>query len=150
MFLDADAVLDHVDLGQLRLNLENRFQPQTDAQRRNYAGLYDAEIRYTDEALIGGLVDQLKALGLYDRTMLIITSDHGEEFFEHGAWTHGHTLYNETIRIPLLIKYPASREKGTRVKTIVRLTDIMPTILEELGVGYSQKELDGRSLLGLR
>jgi len=150
MFLDADAVLDHIDLGQLRLNLENRFQPQTDAQRRNYAGLYDAEIRYTDEALIGGLVDQLKALGLYDRTMLIVTSDHGEEFFEHEAWTHGHTLYNETIRVPLLIKFPACREKGTRVKTIVRLTDIMPTILEEMGVGYSQKELDGRSLLGLR
>ena len=150
MFLDADAVLDHVDLGQLRLNMENRYQPQTDAQRRNYAGLYDAEIRYTDEALIGGLVDQLKALGLYDRTMLIVTSDHGEEFFEHEAWTHGHALYNETIRVPLLIKYPASREKGTRVKDIVRLTDIMPTILEELGVGYARKELDGRSLLGLK
>jgi len=149
MFLDPDAALDRVDPGELRLNLENRFQPATEAQRRNYIGLYDAEIRYTDEALIGALVDRLKKLGLYDRTMLVVTSDHGEEFYEHKAWAHGHTLYNETIKIPLLVKFPGSRKGGTRVDRIVRLTDIMPTILEEMGIDFPRKALDGRSLLDL-
>lgn len=149
MFLDPDAALDRVDPGGLRLNMENRYQPATEAQRRNYIGLYDAEIRYTDEALIGVLVDRLKTLGLYDRTMLVVTSDHGEEFFEHKAWEHGHALYNESIKVPLLVKFPGSREGGTRVKKIVRLTDIMPTILEEMGIDFPRKALDGRSLLEL-
>ena len=149
MFLDADAALDHVNLGALRINHEQRFLPATDAQRRNYIGLYDAEIRYTDEALIGPLVGHLKKLGLYDRTMIIVTADHGEEFYEHKAWSHSHALYDETIKVPLLIKFPGSRNGGTTVDRFARLTDIMPTILEEMGIDYPRKEMDGRSLLEL-
>jgi arylsulfatase A-like enzyme len=146
MFLDADARFEQADLSKMRLNHENRFMPEADAVRRNFISLYDGEIRFTDEVLIGALVAELKKLGLYDRTMIIVTADHGEEFFEHKGWAHTHALYNETIKVPLIIKFPGSRNRGMRVERLARLTDIMPTILEEMGVGQERLELDGRSL----
>lgn len=149
MFLDADAGFDHVDLSQLRLNHENRFMPETDAMRRNLIGLYDAEIRFTDEVLIGAVVAELKKLGLYDRTMIIITADHGEEFYEHKGWAHAHALYDETIKVPLLVKFLGSRNRGMKVERYARLTDIMPTILEEMGFDPARVDIDGRSLMEL-
>ena len=146
MFLDPDAQFDHVDLSQLRLNHENRFMPESDVLRRNFIGLYDAEIRFTDEVLIGVVVLELKKLGLYDRTMIVVTSDHGEEFYEHKGWTHGHALYDETVKVPLLVKFLGSRDRGMRVERFARLTDIMPTILEEMGLGPVRGVIDGRSL----
>jgi len=149
MFLDPDAQFDHVDLSQLRLNHENRFMPESDALRRNFIGLYDAEIRFTDEVLIGALVADLKKLGLFDRTMIGVTADHGEEFYEHTAWTHSHALYDETIKVPLLVKFPGSRNGGMKVERYARLTDIMPTILEEMGFDPDALAVDGRSLIEL-
>jgi arylsulfatase A-like enzyme len=121
----------------------------TDALRRNFIDLYDAEIRYTDTILIRPVIQKLRELGLYENTLLIITSDHGEEFFEHGSWLHTHNLYNETIKVPLIIKFPGSRAAGTEVDRYARLVDIMPTILEEIGIKIGANEVDGRSLNGL-
>jgi len=146
MFLDPDAQFDRVDLSFLRLNHENRFMPESDAIRRNLIGLYDAEIRFTDEVLIGAVVAELKKLGLYDRTMIVVTADHGEEFYEHKGWTHTHALYDETIKVPLLIKFFGSQNRGMRVERYARLTDIMPTILEEMGFDPARGDIDGRSL----
>jgi len=146
MFLDPDAQFDHVDLAQLRLNHENRYMPESNAIRRNLIGLYDAEIRFTDEVLIGALVAELKKLGLYDRTMIVVTADHGEEFYEHKGWTHTHAVYDETIKVPLLVKFLGSRDRGVRVERYARLTDIMPTILEEMGIDPARVDIDGRSL----
>lgn len=81
--------------------------------------------------------------------MIIFTSDHGEEFFEHGGWEHGHALYNESIKVPLIIKFPDSKYKGKRIEKIARLIDIMPTILDELDVKYSKRRIDGKSLIPL-
>ena len=69
-------------------------------------------------------------MGIYDRTTIVITADHGEEFWEHGDFEHGHTLYDELVRVPLIIKFPAKvRRARQKVTAQVRLVDIMPTIL---------------------
>ncbi len=113
----------------------------------NIIALYDAEILYTDEILIKPLIRHLKELGIYDRTVLIFTSDHGEEFYEHSGWLHGDTLYNEQIKVPLVIKLPQSQSAGTRIPAKVRLIDIMPTILDLAGI--KPAHIDGKSLLSL-
>jgi len=95
--------------------------------------LYDAEILYMD-LFIGKLIDNLKLLGLYDSTWIIVTADHGELIGEHGKIGHGRYLYQKELHIPLIIKYPGTeyrhREDGTRLQ----LTDIFPMILNRLGI----------------
>jgi len=118
-------------------------------ERENIIALYDGEIRYTDEYLIKPMINKLKELDIYDKTMIIVTSDHGEEFYEHKNWLHGITLYNESIKIPLIIKFPNSLYKGKKLSNTVRITDIMPTILEEANVNPSSFKLDGKSLLSI-
>lgn len=94
---------------------------------------YDAEIRSMDAAL-GDFFDALRRLGLYDRSMIIVTSDHGEEFGERGyvGW-HSHTLFDELLRIPLILKLPGSRHAGLSLAQQVRSIDLPPTILSLLG-----------------
>ncbi len=148
-YLREGAGLTAVDMVQLGFNHEGRFKPVSEEMRRNIVGLYDGEIRYTDESLIGPLVAKLKALGIYDRTMIVLTSDHGEEFFEHGSWTHTHSVYDEVLRVPLIVKFFGSRNAGRTVRTPVFGVDVMPTIVKELGIGLSSGGLDGKSLLAL-
>ena len=102
-----------------------------------------------DEVFLGPLVRLLKDRGLYDRTMIIVTSDHGEEFYEHGGWQHGQTLYDEIIKVPLVVKLPDSRLKGSRVRPAAQTIDVLPTVLEELNVRHSRRAFDGRSLFPL-
>ncbi len=125
------------------------FRPLPEADRWNASDLYDAEVRYVDQTLIGPVLDTLRETDLYDRTLIIVTSDHGEEFYEHGAWTHGADLYDESLKVPLLMKFPRSRFAGKRIESIVRLTDIMPTILGWTGAQRLDLDLDGRNLIPL-
>jgi arylsulfatase A-like enzyme len=90
--------------------------------------LYDGEIRFTDDHL-GRIVEHLRGLGVLDDTIVVVTSDHGEEFFEHGMKGHGKTLYEEIVRIPLVMRYPRRIAPGTVVAEQVRLMDVAPTIL---------------------
>ncbi|MFQ6038815.1 MAG: sulfatase [Candidatus Aminicenantales bacterium] len=106
-------------------------------------------MRYTDERFIGGLVDGLKELGLYERALIVFTSDHGEEFYEHKGWGHGHSLYDESLKVPLIIKFPGGEYRGRRVESIVSLVDVFPTILDFLNLSDPQGLRDGRSLLPL-
>lgn len=105
--------------------------------------LYDGEIRYVDSQ-IERVFQFLKNEDLYENTMIIITSDHGEEFMEHGAMAyHSHTLYNELLRVPLIIKFPEGRWGGRVIRDPVALTDLMPTVLDYLDLplpSYSQGE----------
>ena len=94
--------------------------------------LYLAEVRYVDEQ-VGILVDTLKRLDLYDDSLLIVTSDHGEEFWEHGAYQHGHSMYDEVLAVPLIIKLPGSTRRGA-VAGRVSTQFVMPTILDVCGV----------------
>lgn len=105
--------------------------------------LYDGEITYWDEHF-GQLVAELKRRGLYDDTMIIITSDHGEEFGEHGGFWHGTTLYDEQLHIPLYVKYPGNERAGTRTSHWVQLIDIMPSILTTLGLPIPEGVQGGR------
>ena len=95
---------------------------------------YDAEIRSMDEAF-GKLMRFLRKKGLYDDMLVILTSDHGEEFGEHGkvGW-HSHTLYDELLKVPLVIKLPGSRAAGRAPESQVRSIDIAPTVLGAVGV----------------
>jgi arylsulfatase A-like enzyme len=145
-FLGHDSQFQKAKILDYLGGREGTFKPLSEQERQEFVGLYDGEIRYTDERLIKPLLSRLKQLGLYDRTLVIVTSDHGEEFFDHGGWEHGHTLYNELLRVPLIMKFPGSKFRGMRIEPIVSQVDLMPTILEEMGIADQDLRLDGRSL----
>jgi choline-sulfatase len=117
------------------------------ADKRNVdclISLYDGEIAHTDHEL-QRLFDKLTQLGLYDRTLIIVTADHGEGFVEHG-FLHGSTLYQEVLRVPLIMKPPRSQSVRRReVSESVRLLDVAPTILDLAGVD-TPRHMRGRSL----
>jgi arylsulfatase A-like enzyme len=114
------------------------------AQRRALVALYDAEIAQNDDAF-GTFVAELAKRGLDRTTSVLLTADHGEEFFEHGGWKHGQTLYEEQLRIPLVWSLPSGRGAGTVVAEPVEQIDIAPTLLELAGLPVP-RELPGRSL----
>ena len=91
--------------------------------------LYDGEIAFTDHHL-GLLFDELDRLGLYDDSLIVVTSDHGDEFFEHGAKGHMKNLFETTLRVPLLVRFPRGEAAGTRVVEPVSLVDVAPTVLD--------------------
>ncbi len=107
---------------------------------------YDGGIAYED-FVVGKLLTDLKAHGLYDGTLIAITADHGESLGAHGENTHGIFVYDETIHVPLLIKLPHDAAAGRRIDNPVELADIMPTVLQELAIAVPDK-VQGQSLLG--
>ncbi len=106
---------------------------QSHSSYENMKALYDGEIRYMDD-YIGHLFNDLKALGFYDTSWIIVTSDHGELFGEHGLMGHGNTLYQEELQIPLIVKYPAGEARARRDDRVVQLIDILPMILDRLDI----------------
>lgn len=150
LFLENEHEWKNIDLftylNQLEGSSEPGFIPLTDVQRKNIVALYDGEIRYTDECLIKPLIEGLKNLGLYENTMIVITSNHGEAFFEHGMWMHGGQLYNELIKVPLIIKFPHAKHGGKRITKNVSIIDIMPTVLKEMGIKEQEEKYDGMDL----
>lgn len=104
--------------------------PLTAAELAHLKTLYDAEIRYWDSQL-GVLLDGLEAAGVMESTIVIVTSDHGEEFLEHGRLKHRKTLYDEVIRVPLVLYGPGIRALRLRVAT--QGIDVLPTIAALLG-----------------
>ena len=110
---------------------ENVEITKSERYKRDVVAHYNGEIAYLDYHL-EELFERLKELKIYNNSMIIITSDHGEFFGEHDFWIHGHELYEEVLRIPLIIKYPASYLKTGEYLKRVSLVDIMPTILNFL------------------
>jgi tetratricopeptide (TPR) repeat protein len=106
---------------------------------------YDGEIAYLD-AQIGRLVAALRSKRLLDGTALAVFADHGESLGEHGESTHGVFLYDSTIRVPLLVKFPGARAAGRRVESGVSLVDLAPTMMELAGVAVPP-DMQGQSLL---
>lgn len=146
MFTKEGAKWRHIDLGSYLGGKPGLFKRLPEEELQNIIDLYDGEIRYTDEKFIGPLIGKLKEMELYDQTMIIFTSDHGEEFYDHKGWGHGHSLYDESLKVPLVIKFPGSKFKGKEIGNIVSLVDVMPTVLEEMGIDFSDLNIDGRSL----
>ena len=95
--------------------------------------LYEGEIEFWD-AHFGKLIADLKARGLYEGMTIVVTSDHGEEFMDHGGYWHGTTLYDEQVHVPLLVKFGGSVGKGTRMNHWVQSIDLMPTIIKHAGL----------------
>jgi choline-sulfatase len=111
----ADALkLDDADLGRIK-------------------ALYDCQIMRSDRAL-GTLLDSLQAWRLLERSLIVVFSDHGEEFLEHGSIDHGQTVYEESIRVPLVVFCPALGSGHGRISQQVGLIDLAPTICEILGI----------------
>ncbi|MFO7890360.1 MAG: sulfatase [bacterium] len=102
------------------------------AEKKWVQQLYEAEVRYVD-IQIGRVIKTLKSSGIYEETLIVLLSDHGEEFWEHGGFEHGHTLYNELLHVPLIIKLPQSLTRtvvNKQVDPILSTKAVMPTILD--------------------
>ena len=104
---------------------------------------YDSAINYVD-AEVGKLIDSLKQKNLYDSSLIIFTADHGEGLYEHKAWGHGHNAYDETSRVPLVVKFPKTMNLKGNVDRLVQLADIFPTVFSLFG---GERFFDGESLL---
>ena len=112
-------------------------------------GRYDGEIAYTDTQ-IGRLLTEMESLGLQEDTLVVLTADHGESLGEHNTYfDHVSNLYDENLKVPLILRYPNRIPKGKRVYRQVRLVDIAPTILELFGVKDERFNTSGQSLLPL-
>lgn len=129
------TLLENIKLGRVRLR---------ERDRQHLVALYDGEISYHD-VHFRAILDGLERRGLSENTMVVVTSDHGEELFDHGSVGHGHSVYEELLHIPLFVRLPG-QPTLRRVNTPVGLVDIMPTILEALGID-APAELSGRSFL---
>jgi arylsulfatase A-like enzyme len=122
-------------LGELRLER---------ADWQNLVDRYDAGIRQMDDRL-GELFDYLERTGLAGETLVVFVSDHGEEFGEHGSVIHGHTQYEEVLRVPFIMRGPGIA-RGQRVPDPVSLVDVVPTVLGRLGLP-TPPGIDGVDLL---
>jgi arylsulfatase A-like enzyme len=109
--------------------------------------LHDEKLAYVDH-YIGRILDELREDERYDDTLIILTSDHGEGFWEHGFISHSKTPFDELCRVPLIVKLPDSAQAGRRVKEMVGLVDLGPTLLEYVGAAPPQG-IDGKSFLSL-
>ena len=119
------------------------------ADLRHLHDLYDACIRFTDDEL-GRLLDRIDALGLAGETLVVVLSDHGEEFLEHGRFGHD-ALFDELLRVPLVVRVPDAERRGLRrgrVREVVRLVDVLPTLLDLVGLP-APDHLEGRTLVPL-
>lgn len=125
----------------------------TPEEQRYVAALYDSGIVELDRAM-GEVIEGLDERGFLERTIVVVTSDHGEQLWEHGGWRHGQNLYDEQLLVPLLLYLPPALadelgvEPGTVIERQVELVDLYPTLLDLLGVERAHP-VQGRSLLPL-
>ncbi|MBS3105479.1 sulfatase [Candidatus Woesearchaeota archaeon] len=144
-FTDKDYDYDLVD-NAVEVTAERRYEYVPDEIVDYTTNLYDGGLAYLDYNL-GKLFERLGELGLMNNTIVIITADHGEEFYEHGGFLHASTMFEELLHVPLIIYYPEFSPK--RVEERVSLVDIFPTVLDFLDIEYAKDEIDGISLLPL-
>jgi arylsulfatase A-like enzyme/Flp pilus assembly protein TadD len=128
------------------------YDPPEPYKSKYASAPYNGEIAYADFA-VGKFLDELRARGLYDGAVIAAMADHGEALGEHGEDTHGFFLYDETIHVPLVIKLPGAgpRESASaseRIDSRVELVDVLPTILQAVGISIPN-QVQGDSLLGL-
>jgi arylsulfatase A-like enzyme len=140
---DENGILKSDLVVMKRINFLGDVIP-SDLERQHFINLYDAEIAYVDEG-IGRVIEKLEQEDLWDHTLVLITADHGESFGEHRHYYHGVNLFDEVIRVPLIVKPPHSLDRGRSLGGLVRNVDIMPTILDVCGTPRD-RALDGISL----
>ena len=125
-------------------------RPFSNEEREHLVRLYDGNIAFADQE-VGAIVKALGDQGLLERTVVIVAADHGEELLEHGWIGHNVQVYEPTVRVPLVIRFPkGTGPSGVRVRALSDLLDVAPTIADIFGVrgkGGSDREFQGRSLL---
>jgi choline-sulfatase len=121
------------------------YDPPEPFRARYRSEPYDGEVAAAD-AVVGRFLDFLREKNLYDRSLIVFLSDHGEGLGDHGEDEHGILLYREEIRVPLFVKLPGAKLSGSRVTQPVQIADVLPTVLGALGE-QSPEGLPGRSLL---
>ena len=127
---------------QPHIFMERRLTEETEVA--HIQGLYQGEVAYADRQF-GHFLDLLRHLELYEDSLIVLLSDHGEEFAEHGGFDHGRTPYEEMLRVPLIVKYPRQVAAGTSIEERVSIVDVAPTLLDAAGV-TPPDGLDGRVL----
>ena len=138
---DGDAESTLLGLREMRQSPDS-----VDAQDvRHLQSQYRGEIAFMDRYL-GWVLDRLEALDLARSTLVIVASDHGEEFWDHGSVGHGHSVYEELLRVPLVMRLEGVLPAGRRVRTDVGLVDLAPTLLDLLGI-EAPRTMGGESLL---
>jgi arylsulfatase A-like enzyme len=132
-YIPPKAYLDRFDpgyAGSLTAPFYGKLEPGLDARDlQHILARYDAEIRYTDDTL-ARILEMLGREGLLDRAAVIVLADHGEEFLEHGGYGHRRTLFEEVLRIPLVVNIPGAKLPSARVDEVVSIIDVHPTVCE--------------------
>jgi arylsulfatase A-like enzyme len=145
MFHDFDYTGNLVP-SNITLSAANRNKLRvSDQDLRHFIALYDGCIRYTDEK-IGEFLSYLEDVRLADKTLIIITSDHGEEFKEHDGFFHKQLYYRPNLHVPLIMRVPNYPVKQVRIQELVQSIDLLPTILEITGLP-PHEQAQGKSLL---
>jgi arylsulfatase A-like enzyme len=111
--------------------------PRTDYKepldRERMIARYDGDVAYGDQEF-GRFVRGLRERGVFEDALVVFLADHGEEFNDHGQWLHGRSVFDELIRVPLIVKLPGGKHAGRRVGNQVQVVDVLPTVLESLGL----------------
>ena len=117
------------------------------SDKRRLQALHDGEITKHDH-FFGAFLERLSELGLAEDTLVVVTSDHGEEFNDHGSWGHGHSVYQELLHVPLMFRLPGRLPGGTKVGDAVSTLDVSATVTDLLGVPAMDHN-EGQPLVGL-
>jgi arylsulfatase A-like enzyme len=138
--------------------IESGKAAPTEADKRQIQNLYYAGVTHGDR-MTGELIEALERAGVLHNTIVVLTSDHGEELGDHGLWEHNH-MFNTNLRVPLIVVAPGMLPQGARVKELVESVDLLPSLCEMLGLevpheerrdeqGRNYGEVDGKSFVGL-
>jgi len=137
-FNPSEPELEKIQKGQIKFSKEDQSFIE---------GLYNGELNYVDFA-IGRFFDYLKFANLYDQSLIILTSDHGEEFWDHNSFEHGHSLYQELLQVPLIVRLPGGENKGLVIKERVSQVDIAGSVLACLRI-ESLLRPNGKSFISM-
>lgn len=135
-FSRDSTLLEKIKIGKIKLK---------DRDKEHLEALYDSEISYHD-LHFRSILAALEKRALFEDTMIVLVADHGEEFWDHGSVGHGHSVYEELLRIPMIIRLPGVTQATRSVQSSSGLVDIVPTVLDALGAALPEG-LSGRSLL---
>lgn len=138
--------MSHRFLVEHVVDMRNGLIVKTAEDREWVRSLYLSEVRYVDTS-IGDLLGALEKMGIYDDMLIVLTSDHGEEFWEHGDFEHGHTLYRELLDVPLIFKLPEDASQET-CEALVTTESILPTVLDLCRVPYEDSSVCAPPLTG--
>ena len=144
----TDDMASEFDVSTENLSSYRRASAAVDEEGLAYArARYDENALFAD-SLVGQIVETLKERGRYEDALIVVLADHGEQFLEHGSFLHGDSLYDEVLRIPMIVKWPASMGGFAQdVAAPVSLVDLAPTLIDGLGVSDRRARFQGISLL---